>query len=43
MIVAIQCAGSKQSGAGCLRGADGRSVLFVEHPPGLGQRDLFSS
>lgn len=32
MIVVIQCAGSKQPGAGCLRRSDGTPVLFVAHP-----------
>ena len=32
MIVVIQCAGSKRDGAGHLRAADGRRVLFVARP-----------
>ena len=32
MIVAMQCAGKKMPGAGCMRSADGQKVLFVGHP-----------
>jgi len=39
LIVVIQCAAGKQTGAGHLHTRDGRNVLFVAHPPLAPQAD----
>jgi hypothetical protein len=40
MIVVMQCAGSKNVGAGCMLAADGRRVLFVAHPEAAPRDDF---